>query len=139
VQPDLTWAEVDDRWPDAGVMWDRDVAPHLDWEPRLRAYGIHLWADDLECEARGFGRCRCLLWSNGSWSTVRHYASTPGAREKSCMIARLNQDLQEGRFHLREQPSYWPDWPEEPRCLACLSRLVAGACRRCSAASRDSD
>lgn len=72
----LTWADIDARWPDAGVPWDRDVAPQLDWEPRFRERDGVLWADDVEERGQWFHHvtnCRCLAWLDGSWISHRAY------------------------------------------------------------------
>jgi len=77
----LNWTEIGERWPDAVVMWDRDVAPTLDWEPVFRANGDLLWADDPECTmrarsgTRGYGRCRCRCWLRGQWRTIAHHGA----------------------------------------------------------------
>lgn len=71
----LTWADIDARWPDAGVLWDRDVAPTLDWEPRFEERDGVLWAGDVEGRGQWFHHvtnCRCLVWIDGSW--ISHHA-----------------------------------------------------------------
>jgi len=95
----LTVAEVGERWPEALVLWDRDVAP-LGWDPAFRLRGTppdeELWADDLECpdrmaraERRGgaaarLAVCRCVMWDGQRWlsrieAEQRHF--TRDARE----------------------------------------------------------
>lgn len=72
----LTWTDIDARWPDAGVLWDRDVAPTLDWEPRFRDRDGVLWADSPDDHDRPHHRerdCRCRVWIGGSWITHRAY------------------------------------------------------------------
>lgn len=95
----LTWAEIDARWPgssDPGgppapsVVWDRDVAPTLDWEPRfvegrhgVRFDEVTLWAVDVSQRCgpewirqlpspndRGRrAECHCRAWVDGEWIT----------------------------------------------------------------------
>lgn len=88
----LTWADIDARWPDAGVMWDRDVAPTIDWDPRLEVHDDTLWALSGTCMSnepirsgdgpgavmyiwmQGQGEthrhnCRCMAWCDGAWVT----------------------------------------------------------------------
>lgn len=70
----LTWAEIDARWPGAGVMWDAKIAPTLDWEPRFRDRDGVLWADSPDDHANRQHRhrdrgCRCRVWDDGEWVT----------------------------------------------------------------------
>lgn len=65
----LAWLEIDARWPGASVMWDRDVAPGLDFDPAFREIIGHLWAftygepSDL-CHRSG---CVCRVWDGEAW------------------------------------------------------------------------
>ena len=65
----LTFLEIGQRWPDAVVLWDRNVAPTLDWEPRFVERDGVLWAacdadaspyppDNVQC----YADCRCRVW-----------------------------------------------------------------------------
>lgn len=63
----LTFHEIGLRFPDAVVLWDRDVAPALDWEPRfveLQSEFIGaLSARHPDCVYSHYeATCRCLVW-----------------------------------------------------------------------------
>lgn len=64
----LSFHEIGLRWPDAVVLWDRDVAPALDWEPRFVERDGVLWAvcdEDVAPVWFGFEcymNCRCRVW-----------------------------------------------------------------------------
>ena len=67
----LTWHEIGLRWPDAVVLWDRDVAPTLDWEPRFVERDGVLWAMETWDTGTRFcpplepdrkPGCRCRVW-----------------------------------------------------------------------------
>lgn len=83
----LTWADIDARWPDAGVAWDQLGAP---FEARFEVHDDTLWALTGTCMSNdpiktgeGPGAvmfiwmqgqrethwpgCRCLAWCDGSW------------------------------------------------------------------------
>lgn len=79
----LTFAEIGERWPDALVLWDRDVAGQ-GWTPVFWGYDprSHAWklsAFDLECrhasgthdgEGVVWSACRCVTWTGEAWITL---------------------------------------------------------------------
>lgn len=70
----LTWGDIDERYPDAGVLWDRDVAPTLDWEPRFVERDGVLWAEPATTSRDDFDHALMKLehmaWYRGRW--MRH-------------------------------------------------------------------
>lgn len=109
----MNWSEIDARFPDAGVMWDRDVAPTLDWEPRFRERDGVLWADcessycrrDVHWANRSttVAHCRCRVWE----PTLKQWWTHP-KWDRASRIFRLNDDLREGRLIILGTP-----WPSE--------------------------
>lgn len=79
----LTLVEVGERWPDALVLWDRDVASP-GWAPvfcetAAQSPGSGLFAFDRACEhATGtpawnhidWDECRCVTWTGTAWITM---------------------------------------------------------------------
>lgn len=73
----LTWAEIDARWPDAGVMWDTLGAP---FEARFEAVAngkldaiapICLDGNHFrfaEVDESWIPYCRCLRWDGSEWT-----------------------------------------------------------------------
>jgi hypothetical protein len=80
----LSFAEVGARWPEALVLWDRDVAAcgwtPVFWEkPAPRFAALKLFAFDTECrhatgthawEGIVWGACRCVMWTGEAWITM---------------------------------------------------------------------
>jgi hypothetical protein len=116
----LAWTEIGERWPDAVVMWDRDVAPTLDWEPVFRERDGVLWADcirdhwHLMRESRRSlllvqdilpadprSPCRCRVWDPTlkQWWVHQKW-------NRIVRISRLNNDLHHGRLLIMGTP--WP-------------------------------
>lgn len=105
----LSFHDIGLRWPDAVVLWDRDVAPTLDWEPRFVERDGQLWAELAPSgqPCRGaFGMasrtiCRCLAWDESEWITHVEF-------DRRRHIAWLDEDLRSGRVK-------WPDheWRRE--------------------------
>lgn len=131
----LTISQVGERWPDAVVMWDRDVAPALDWEPRFTERSGMLWAvevwptKDIDGNPMVYQLCteswqsprgcRCRVWeptlkqwwSHARWSRLQR-------------LLRLNRDLNEGRLFVGEPIEWRREWlgefvePEDDRVAA---------------------
>lgn len=103
VRMTLSFHEIGLRFPDAVVLWDRDVAPTLDWEPRFVERDGVLWAVHGTCLSNDplvFGpgtyfwmqgqsdthrwNCRCLAWCDDAWISqpayIRRSWSTRGTR-----------------------------------------------------------
>ena len=90
----LTWADIDARWPDAGVAWDRLGAP---FDARFEVHDDTLVALHGTCmsdqpissgegpgvqmfiwmqgqrESHRHG-CRCLGWFNGTWEPQAEFS-----------------------------------------------------------------
>jgi len=79
----LSFVEIGERWPDALVLWDRDVAGQgwtpVFWgkDPRVNAWKLS--AFDLECrhasgthdgEGVVWSACRCVTWTGEAWITL---------------------------------------------------------------------
>jgi hypothetical protein len=95
----VNWTEIGERWPDAVVMWDRDVAPTLDWEPVFRERDGVLWADcirdhwHLARKRRDLllaqdilpdeprRPCRCRVWDGEAWLSHRAWDSVQTANQ----------------------------------------------------------
>lgn len=80
----LTWAEIGDRWPDAAVAWDRDVAPTMRYDLTFRDRNGTLWADDQFWHMApkryperwilaGRAECNCRIWTDGQWIDHRSW------------------------------------------------------------------
>lgn len=107
----LTFLEIGQRWPDAVVLWDRDVAPTLDWEPRFVVW--HAGPERVElveavhqdCAATGhwsslYGNCRCLRWDGTQWLTRYITANEPQEWRREYLGQWLNDRMVDGRVFL---------------------------------------
>ncbi len=81
---ELTLTELGERWPDAAVFWDRDVASQ-GWTPLFSGQRLPLLAHlevlafdrsclhatgTLEWEALDWSTCRCVVWTGEAWITL---------------------------------------------------------------------
>src|SRR5262245_15264076 len=79
----LTFAEIGERWPDALVLWDRDIAGQgwtpVFWGADPRFHSWKLFAYDVECkhaigphdgEGVVWSACRCVTWTGEAWITL---------------------------------------------------------------------
>jgi hypothetical protein len=91
----LTFAELGERWPEALVLWDRDVAsqgwsPVFSVAPIPRLPDVTLSAFDTSCahatgtdewEGVAWAECRCVTWTGEAWITLHaaRYAAVRSA------------------------------------------------------------
>ncbi len=80
----MTFAQLGEGWPEALVLWDRDIAgqawtPVFSREPVVRLPHLELLAFDASCTHATGGSwdevawetCRCVAWTGTAWITLR--------------------------------------------------------------------
>lgn len=81
----LTFAELGERWPEALVLWDRDIAsqawtPVFSAKPLSRLPHLEVLAFDISCahatgtkdlDGIAWRACRCMTWTGEAWITLR--------------------------------------------------------------------
>jgi hypothetical protein len=106
VSAPLTFAQIDARWPEALVVWDRDVATQ-GWTPVFRVYDDALHAGDVTCP--GWVQhieldraCHCVRWDGARWELETDF------------ISRF-RDMVESTIDIRQfMQQFTPDPPADP-------------------------
>jgi hypothetical protein len=106
----LTFAEVGAGWPEALVLWDRDIAAQ-GWTPAFWTIPAPWFPDpklsafDTECQhATGtdeweqivWSACRCVRWTGEAWITVyaeRYEAVRSALRGKRIRLGRFESQM----------------------------------------------